>query len=211
MLIGIQVFLERKKRRQLVGVLTQEGDEFVFKYDRSYLKAWDVISLGPEMPLTRAMYRSKKLFVPFSDRIPSKDNPAYKEYCAAVGISPVETNPFILLSTIAHRGPSSFIFEPLVHEEFSHLQLLEFRKSLKLTVREFAACFDFSPAAITRVEKGQSSGQEILKRVELYVQFPEVAMFQLRRRSGVLHTQKLKFIAVRLGGMSKLAGLKKSD
>lgn len=201
-IIGIRVFLERRTCRQYVGLLAKKDANFVFEYDRAYLKARDVIPLGPEMPLTRPTYRSTTLFVPFLDRIPSRENPAYNEYCKATGISLEETNPLILLSTIAHRGPSSLIFEPLYREEFSAEKLLAFRKRLKLTVREFAACFDFSPSAITRIERGQVSGREVLKRAEIYARFPQIAMFQLKRRGGVLHTNKYQHIACELDGGS---------
>lgn len=195
---GVRVFLERKTRRQYVGLLTTKDTDFVFEYDRAYLKARDVIPLGPEMPLTRRTYRSAKLFIPFLDRIPSRENPAYEEYCRATGISSEETNPLILLSTIAHRGPSSFIFEQLYNEEFPATELFVFRKRLGLSVRDFATCFDFSPSAITRIERGQVSGREVLKRVEIYVRFPSVALFQLERRGGALHGDKYLNIATEL-------------
>lgn len=195
---GVRVFLERKTRRQYVGLLTKQDTEFVFEYDRAYLKARDVIPLGPEMPLTKRIYRSTTLFIPFLDRIPSRENPAYEEYCTATGVSAEETNPLILLATIAHRGPSSFIFEPLCNEEFPATELLVFRKRLGLSVRDFAACFDFSPSAITRVELGQESGREVLKRAEIYVRFPSVALFQLERRGGALHANKYQHIATEL-------------
>ncbi|MEI6790725.1 MAG: HipA N-terminal domain-containing protein [Myxococcaceae bacterium] len=198
MLEGVKVFLERKTRRQYVGLLTQQNTGFVFEYDRAYLKARDIISLGPEMPLTRRIYHSDTLFIPFLDRIPSRENPAYSEYCRSMDISFEETNPLILLSTIAHRGPSSFIFEPLYGEEFSAEKLLAFRKRLKLTVRDFAACFDFSPSAITRIERGQASGREVLKRAEIYAKFPQTALFQLKRRGGALHINKYQYVAKEL-------------
>ena len=47
------------------------------------------------------------------DRIPSKENPAYPDYCKSQGISVNETNPIILLIAIGKRGPSTFIFEPV--------------------------------------------------------------------------------------------------
>lgn len=190
---GVKVFLERKVRRQYVGLLTKQENDFVFEYSHTYLNARDIIPLGPEMPLTKRTYRSLTLFVPFMDRIPSRQNPAYDEYCKSTGISTEETNPLLLLSTIAHRGPSSFVFEPLYLEEFPAEELLAFRKWLRLSVRDFATCFDFSPAAITRVEKGQVSGREILKRVEIYVKFPAVALFQLERRGYALHTKQYQY------------------
>lgn len=191
-IIGIQVYLEKRSSRLYVGLLSKNGDNFHFEYDQKYLKRREAIPLGPEMPLTRRVFESTTLFVPFADRIPSRENPAYIDYCKATGISESETDPFILLSTIAHRGPSSFIFEPLYEEDFKSEDLLAFRKSLGLSVIEFAACFDFSTAAVTRIELNQSSGREVLKRAEIYARYPEVALDLIRRRRGVLHTNKQK-------------------
>jgi HipA-like protein len=189
-IIGIRVFLELRKKRKFVGTLNRIGNRFQFEYDPKYFKDRSIIPLGPEMPLTRRIYQSERLFVPFWDRIPPRENPAYGEYCQSMGISIEESDPFILLSTIAHRGPSSFIFEPLYEEDFGSQDLLTFRKSLGLTVKEFAACFDFSPAAITRTELKQSSGREVLKRAEIYARYPQVALGQFRKNGGALHTNK---------------------
>lgn len=193
-IVGVQVFLERRATRLLVGVLRKEQTMFCFEYDRKYVQAKNVIPLGPEMPLTRRAYRSETLFIPFLDRIPSRENPAFEEYCEATGISANEKDPFVLLTHIAHRGPSSFIFEPLYSNNFSAEDLLAFRKRLGLTVREFAACFDFTQAALTRVERKSSSGREILKRAEIYARFPDVALDQIKRNGGFLSTQKRKAI-----------------
>lgn len=193
-IIGVEIFLERKKIRLYVGLLRKIGDTFFFEYANHYLQRSGVIPLGPEMPLTKKNYQSDKLFIPFADRIPPRENPAYIDYCIATGISVEETDPLILLSTIAHRGPSSFIFEPLYEDHFSSKDLLAFRKSLDLSVKEFAACFDFSPAAITRVELNQSTGREVLKRAGIYAHYPNVALDQLRLRGGILHSNKKRKI-----------------
>ncbi len=189
-IVGVQVFLEGKTNRQFVGILKKIKDTFSFDYDEKYLMAKEVIPLGPEMPLTKRSFHSKTLFVPFADRIPSRQNPAYEDYCRATGISLEEIDPIILLTTIAHKGPSSFIFEPLFEDHLKSEEFREFRKMLGLTVKEFSACFEFSPAAITRIELGQSSGREILKRAEIYVRYPEVALDQIKRHGGILHTRK---------------------
>ena len=144
------------------------------------------------MPLTRRIYRSKQLFRPFADRIPSRENPAFSEYCRSVGISTDEKDPLILLSTIASRGPSSFLFKPIYRESFTRSDLKSFRNNLGLSVREFALCFDFSQPGITRVETAKTDGREILKRVEIYVLYPEVALDQLRRRAANVHQKKLE-------------------
>ncbi len=189
-LTGVQVFLETKSHREFVGILTRENHTFHFIYDNKYLNSTGVIPLGPEMPLTKRSFQSNTLFVPFLDRIPSRENPAYADYCIATGITLEESDPMTLLISIAHRGPSSFIFEPLYKDSFNAEDFRNFRKMLNLTVKEFSICFGFSPAAITRVELGQSSGREILKRAEIYVNYPQVALDQIQRNGGILHTKK---------------------
>lgn len=194
-IIGVQVFLERRSNRLYVGLLKRVGNAFHFEYDKNYLKAHGAVRLGPEMPLTRPEYYSESLFVPFLDRIPLRENPAYGDYCSMTGISINETDPFVLLYTIAHRGPSSFIFEPLYEDPFTPEDLLKFRKSLHLSVKDFAGCFEFSPAAVTRVERRQSSGREVLKRAEIYYRFPQVALDQLRRCGIGMHSNKQERVA----------------
>jgi HipA-like protein len=193
-IVGIQVFLEGRKKRQLVGILRKIDAKFRFEYNSKYLSAARAIPLGPEMPLTKKVFESSQLPVPFEDRIPSRENPAYVEYCQATGISPTEKDPFVLLATIARKGPSSFIFEPLYKDGFTAEDLLAFRESLGLSAREFAQCFEFSQAALTRVELRQASGREILKRAEIYAKYPQVALDQIRSAGQILHQDKVKHI-----------------
>ena len=189
---GIQVVLEKGVSNKLVGILKFFDGEFQFEYENDYLKSPSAIPLGPEMPLVRRQYQSKKLFRPFFERIPSRENPAYPEYCKAAGISADEKDPIILLAKIASRGPSSFLFKPIYHESFTKSDLKKFRKKLGLSIREFAHTFDFSHPGISRVETGKSEGGEILRRAEIYASYPEVALDQLKRRSAYLHRDKLE-------------------
>ena len=189
---GVQIVLEKSRSVQLVGELSISEGDFYFEYDEDYLRLPKAIPLGPEMPLTRRIYQSKQLFRPFADRIPSRENPAYSEYCKSVGISVDESNPLILLSSIASRGPSSFLFKPIYCENFTRADLKSFRNNLGLSIREFTACFDFSHAGVVRVETGKSDGREILKRAEMYALYPEVALDQLRRRAAYIHQKKLE-------------------
>jgi HipA-like protein len=189
---SIAVFLEKRKTRQYVGSLTYLKDEnvFVFTYDENYLYAKKIIPLGPEFPLTQRSFRSKKLFPSLQDRIPSKENPAYPEYCQAMGIPVNESNPIILLGTIGKKGPSSFVFEPIYETTFSPEDLRRFRQKLGLTTREFSLCFDLPRLALIHVENGQSPGKEILKRIEIYQRFPEVALFEIQRHGGAINHHK---------------------
>ncbi len=191
---SIAVFLEKRIARVYVGILTYLKEEHVFEftYDEAYLYAKKIIPLGPEFPLTQRSFRSKKLFPSLQDRIPSKENPAYPDYCQSMGIDVNETDPIILLGTIGKRGPSSFVFEPVYIPSFSSQDLRNFRKELFLTTREFSLCFDLPRIALINIENGKSPGKEILKRIEIYKRFPEVAIFQIERHGGSINPDKKK-------------------
>ena len=195
--IGVDVYFEKYTSRQYVGRLTHKKNRFVFYYDDAYLYSDRAIALGPDLPCIQKEHKSKDLFISFEDRIPSKQNPAYKEYCQMTGISPQEKDPLVLLSTIGQKGPSSFIFVPVYDNKFTKEDLKIFRKSLNLSIRDFAKLFDFAPATIHRIEQGKSSGKDALKRVELYSLFPQVALYEVNRfghRIGSKISQRIKKI-----------------
>jgi HipA-like protein len=193
---SLAVFLEKRKTRIYVGKLTflKSSNVFEFTYDNDYIYAKNIIPLGPEFPLTQKVYRSSILFPSLQDRIPSRENSAYAEYCKSEGIDVKESDPIILLTTIGKRGPSSFVFEPLYEDSFSKEDLKKFRQELGLTTREFALCFDLTQAALMRIEKGDSSGKALLKRIEIYYRFPEVALFFIHRHGGAINSEKKKTI-----------------
>ena len=150
-----------------MGRLYKTDQKFVFTYEDSYLNAKHSIALCPEFPLTQKEFSSDKLFPSLEDRIPSVQNPAYPEYCLAMGIDPNEQDHFILLSTIGSKGPSSFIFYPIFKRDISPKDVVEFRNMLGLTTREFAAVFEFSQNSLNALERGRITGSEILKRLEM--------------------------------------------
>jgi HipA-like protein len=185
---AVDVFLELKRTREYVGQLTFAEGKYVFIYNDKYLDSANAIPLGPEIPLTQKRYTAEKLFEAFEDRLPSKQNPAYPEYCQMFGIDSNEDNKLILLATIGRKGPSSFIFEPNWGVTFTSKDLKDFRLSLGLSTREFAYCF--SQAAIVRIENNQTDGHTILKYTELYSKFPEVALYHILRHPSKLHSKK---------------------
>lgn len=193
-IIAIDIFLERKKNRLYVGRLEQKKEKsqilFVLEYDKKYLYEKKTIPLGPELPLTKMKYTSPTLFETFVDRIPSKENPAYPDYCRSTGISVSETNPIILLATIGRRGPSSFIFEPVYKNDFSVKDLIQYRKKLGLTLREFALAFNLAYSNLHKIETGSVTGEETLKRIEIYIKFPNVALYEFLKNSNKLHSDK---------------------
>ena len=185
---AIDIYAEFGKSRIYVGRLDKTGGKFQFSYDRKYLKSKKKLSLGPEFPLTKRQFFSDSLFNSFKDRIPSKENQAYTEYCDKFGISSDENNELILLATIGSRGPSSFVFEPVFFSEFTSDDLIKFRKKLKLSTRDFATLFDLSSATLNKIENGKMSGRDILKRIEIYALFKEVALFEIERNKAKVHS-----------------------
>lgn len=176
-IIGVNVYLEKRSQRELVGNLKRKDNYYQFFYEESYLNLSKSIPLGPEFPLTKRDFASKTLFPSLADRIPSKENEAYQDYCEQFGISSDEQDPFILLITIGRRGPSSFVFEPIWKETFTPDSLKKFRKELGLSTRDFAECFGLTQATVVRIENAQTSGKETLKFLEILYNVPEAALY----------------------------------
>ncbi len=195
-IIGVDVFLERFKTRVHVGKLERQKDQFHFTYDLNYMKAKNIFPLGPEFPLFRQDFFSNELFPSFADRIPDPDNPAYPDYCAAVGIDPEITDPIILLPTIGRKGPSSFIFEPIYKDAFTYEDCERFRENLGLSLQDFAHLFDVSLSILQKMKAGESSGKEVLKRLELYVRSPELLDLQIKRNAKWLHFEKKESLLI---------------
>ncbi len=107
-----------------------------------------------------------------------------------MGIDSKEQDPFVLLSTIGRRGPSSFVFSPLFDRNITLEDVIKFRELLGLTTREFANVFEFSQASLNALERGRTSGKDILKRLEILLNFPEVSLDLLFVNSGHLAYKK---------------------
>lgn len=192
-IIGVNIFLEKRRTRLHVGILKREKAKLVFTYDENYFKAKNIIPLGPEFPLTQREFSTEKLFPSFEVRIPSLQNPAYPEYCSAMGIDLKERDPIILLSTIGRKGPSSFIFYPIFERKVTTEDVIKFRESLGLTTREFSAVFEFSQSSLNALERNRILGSEILKRLEIILKFPDVALdFLLVNGGHLIHEKWIK-------------------
>lgn len=202
-IIGVDVFLERRAVRVHVGSLQRVGGDLSFVYDEVYFKARRSIPLGPEFPLTQRSFISKGLFPSLGDRIPSRQNPAFPEYCHTMGISAEESDPMVLLSTIGQRGPSSFVFYPIFERGLTDNDLIKYREYLGLTSREFAAVFEFSQSRLSAFERGHISGSEISKRLETIMNFPDVARELLRLNGGYLMHEKLRAAKNHLNTLSE--------
>ena len=186
---GIHIYLELRSTRLFVGHLKQDENKYELTYEARYLNHKKAIPLGPELPLTKMVFTSKDIFPSFADRIPSRENPAYSEYCAHFGISPQTQNTLVLLATVGSVGPSSFVFEPDWGVSFTSHDLKAFRKELGLSTRDFAICFGISPATVVNIENGITSGSDVLKLIEVFCCFPEVAIFYIKKYASALHSK----------------------
>jgi len=200
---AVDIYLEKRKTREYVGRLSRSNSNFIFIYADSYIYKDKAIALGPDLPLSSKKFTSKKLFPSFEDRIPSKRNPAYSEYCKMVGIDLDENDPLILVATLGQKGPSSFVFAPVLHHSITSDDLIKYRKHLQLTVREFSELFDVATSTLHRIEKNKTSGKDVLKRLEIYLNFPEVALYEIMKNGDKINETKRTLVEKILGREQK--------
>jgi HipA-like protein len=108
---AIDVYCELRTRRMKVGQLIRDDEGYSYQYSENWLNFEGSFDLGPDLPLSNKVFRSKKLPESFASRIPSRDSANYARYCEERGISVEERDEMVLLKTIGHKGPSSFVFE----------------------------------------------------------------------------------------------------
>lgn len=194
-LYKLHIYHEGRKRRTFVGELSYDPkkDRYELTYDKDYAKSKTAIPISPDLNLFKLTHYSKKgeLFPAFIDRIPDKSNPAYVNYCEIQGISPDEANQIILLGAIGARGPSSFIFEPVYDDKFNVEELIALREKFGITQNDFARALDISKVTLQRIEAGESRDENTIKRIQIYLKFPEVALWQLRQTGGRIHRDML--------------------
>lgn len=189
------IFHEGRKRRIFVGELiyNKKNDQYEFIYDKEYAHSKKAVPIGADLDLFKVRHISQKgkLFASFQDRIPLMSNPAYEDYCKSQGISIKERNPIILLGSIGKRGPSSFVFEPVYEKTFSYLDILKLREELNITQHDLAKAFDINRITLLKIETGKSQDFNTLKRLQIYFEFPEVALWQLKQTGGRVHSNVL--------------------
>ncbi len=193
-IIAVDIYLEKRKTREYVGRLSRKNSNFIFTYSDAYIYKEKAISLGPDLPLSTKKFISKKLFPSFEDRIPSSKNPAYPEYCKMVGINKDEKDLLILVATIGQKGASSFVFAPVFHHSITSNDIIKYRKHLHLTVREFCELFDIATSTLHRIEKNKTSGKDTLKRLEIYLHFPKVALYEIMKNGDKINETKRNLV-----------------
>jgi HipA-like protein len=191
----LAVYSEGARIKIFVGSLKRINKGlFQFEYTREYLKSKGAIGIGQDLPISKIKHTTKSptLFASFADRIPSRSNPAYGEYCEDTGISPDENNPIVLLTTIGRRGPSTFVFEPiyLTEEEQVPLRLKEFRKKTGVSLRIVAEAFNFNFVTLQRVEQGTSKDRNTIRLLHIYLHNASLARWVITINSPKL-SQKI--------------------
>lgn len=189
MIDKINIYSQITTRRVFVGTLYRQDGCFYFEYDKHYRCLKNAVALGPEFELWQEKFSSKELFPSLADRIPSRQNPAYKDYCKQWGISENESDPFTLLTTIGRRGPSTFVFEPALGE-YAAERIKAFRDKLSLNQREFALLFDITQTTLSKLEQGKSSYPIITHFIQLCEEVPDALAWLLRARGQYIHDDK---------------------
>ena len=63
--------------------------------------------------------------------------------------------------------------------------------SLDVTQHDLALAFDISKVTLQKIESGQSTDPNTMKLIQLYFEFPDVALWQLKQTGERLHHQVL--------------------
>lgn len=186
----ILIFSQTRNKRILVGKLWRESTKYHFEYDAAYKKKKNALPLGPEFALWKSKFTATKLFPSIADRIPSKQNPAYADYCQQWNIDKNEKDVFVLLTTIGRRGPSTFLFEPSLQNAYGGEQIKAFRNKLELTQAEFENLVGISHTTLVKLETGQIKNTLHLSLLQIIDQIPEALRWLIMHRGHYLHDEK---------------------
>lgn len=156
---AIEIYCEIRKRRIKVGRLTKDVDSYLFEYADKWLKFESAFDIGPDLPMSRKKYKFNSLPESFASRIPPRSSANYARYCAERGISTDERNEMVLLATIAHKGPSSFVFEKSFELQDSDLtrDRLTLLKN-QFPIRTIATLFNISTGSLQKILAGEMRG-----------------------------------------------------
>lgn len=194
----IHIFSQTKSDRTPMGILSRQNGKYYFEYDKSYKNSKKAVALGPEFELWKDSFSSSKLFPSLADRIPSKNNPAYVDYCKQWDINENEDDPFVLLTTIGRRGPSTFVFEA-EPENFDAKSIRTFREKLDLNQREFAKLFHITQTTLSNLESGKTYNSTMGLFIKLCSKIPAALSWLLKERGHSIHDTKRAKIEAEIG------------
>jgi predicted transcriptional regulator len=63
------------------------------------------------------------------------------------------------------------------------------RESLKISIHEWAAAFSFNPPTLQRLESGKKTDLSTIRRIQIYLEFPQVALWEVELNAGKIHTE----------------------
>ena len=186
----LKVYAEVRKQRIYVGLLEylKERKSYRFTYDSAYLDSAAPLALGVDLPCSRKVHESDALFLSFVDRIPSRENPAYRDYCRQRRIPEDETNEIILLGAIGTRGPSCFIFELIWHCNFDVVaEFNALRRETGLSLNTLSKAFNLNYATLHRLITGKSKDPATTRILRYLLTVPECMKQELRLTRAAIH------------------------
>lgn len=101
-------FFDEYKKTLVATAENREGKIFF-----SYSPSWSGSYLDPAIPKGFSGYLDDWQIEGLMERLPSKANPRYVEYCEKWQISPDESDLMTLLCTLGHRASSSVVCRPV--------------------------------------------------------------------------------------------------
>lgn len=186
----VLVFIEESRGRVFVGELIKTDEGYSFAYDHDYMSRASATAIGPDLPFLLNEIKSEKLFDSLLELVPSRDNPAYEQYCRSVGISPDEHDPLVLLACLG-KGPSNFVFEPAPENTLpTGKDVVQFRDELGLSQRQFALLFDIPFPTLQTIEKETSEAKTARRLIQIFIDDPTVLWKVIKRRGVYLHTKQ---------------------
>lgn len=75
--------------------------------------------------------------------------------------------------------------------EFDPHDIVRLREKLHITQYDLAEAFDISNATLQRIEAGKSHDMNTLKRIQILLNFPDVALWQLLQTGSRVHKDVL--------------------
>lgn len=208
---ALDIYLDARERRHFVGRLRRFPDgTYEFEYDDAYQLQPFAISIGPGLPVTQKLHKSTNLFPEFLDRLPSRQNAAYLDYCHAVGISPDETDEMILLAKLGKGGPSKFTVETVFIENFENIaqRLKELIAGSGLSQDDVMNSLDMPRTTFQRVIKGKSKDVLLMRLLDLYLSNEELYIDLLQFTGARLLDAKRRQLASFLVRRAQASGRK---